>query len=129
MKKMFTSVLIALALISCEKPQQNEDTGKGDIPADNTSQTDGSHGSFTDNQSTPLIPTGPIDMTPVREVLGVTHASSQYSLTDEPILIEGAKKLLELGTKCIKLWFVKPLSSYVSAARLCVMLLILSAGL
>ena len=113
MKKMFTSVLVVLALISCEKPHMNDDTGNGDTPAEGTSQSqDGTHGSFTDNDYTPQIPTGPIDMTPVREVLGVTHASSQYYLTDEPILIEGAKQLLELGTQCIKLWFVKPLSSY-----------------
>ena len=75
MNKTFTCVLLAFALVACDKP---ENTPQGGDPS---VQGGGTHGSFTENVYEPQIPTGPIDMTPVREVLGVTHASAQYSLT------------------------------------------------
>ena len=45
------------------------------------------------------------DQIPVSEVVGVTTCAGQYALTEEPCLIEGAKKIQELGTKNIKIWF------------------------
>ncbi len=39
--------------------------------------------------------------------LGATHVNGQYYLTDEPFIIEGAKKLEELGYGILKLWFYK----------------------
>ena len=35
---------------------------------------------------------------------GAAHAAGRYHLTNEPFLIEGAKKLLEFGTNICKLW-------------------------
>ncbi len=37
--------------------------------------------------------------------LGTTHAGGRYNFTKEPFLIEGAKKVKELGYGTIKLWF------------------------
>lgn len=110
MNKIFTCAFLALAIISCEKPNNN-DQGGGKTEEPVISQ-DGTHGNFAENEPEIQMPTGPIDMTPVKEVLGVTHATGQYSLTDEPFLIEGAKQLQELGTECIKLWLVKPTTAY-----------------
>lgn len=53
----------------------------------------------------PAGPSYELDEIPISEVLGVTTTSGQYALTDDPCLIEGAKKLQELGTKNIKIWF------------------------
>ncbi len=39
--------------------------------------------------------------------LGATHVNGQYHLTDEPFIIEGAKKVQELGYGILKLWFYK----------------------
>lgn len=53
-------------------------------------------------------PEGPsyeLDNVPISEVLGCTTCAGQYALTEDPCLIEGAKKLQALGTKTIKLWF------------------------
>ena len=36
---------------------------------------------------------------------GATHAAGKYHLTNEPFLIEGAKKLLEFGSNVCKIWF------------------------
>ena len=37
--------------------------------------------------------------------VGATHTGGKYHLTQKPFLIEGAEKLLELGTRLGKLWF------------------------
>ncbi len=39
--------------------------------------------------------------------LGATHVNGQYHLTNEPFIIEGAKKVEELGYGILKLWFYK----------------------
>jgi hypothetical protein len=39
--------------------------------------------------------------------LGATHMDGQYCFTSEPYIIEGAKKLNELGYGILKLWFAK----------------------
>jgi len=39
--------------------------------------------------------------------LGATHMDGQYCFTTEPYIIEGAKKLNELGYGILKLWFTK----------------------
>jgi hypothetical protein len=39
--------------------------------------------------------------------LGATHMDGQYCFTTEPYIIEGAKKMNELGYGILKLWFVK----------------------
>jgi hypothetical protein len=41
----------------------------------------------------------------VRDVLGVTHAGGKYAFTEEDFLNEGADRLLQLGTRVIKVWF------------------------
>ena len=41
----------------------------------------------------------------LRDVVGCTHAAGKYNFTDQDFLSEGADKLLELGTRVIKLWF------------------------
>jgi hypothetical protein len=38
--------------------------------------------------------------------VGATHVAGKYHLTDKPFLIEGAEKLLELGTRLGKFWFM-----------------------
>lgn len=37
--------------------------------------------------------------------VGATHVAGKYHLTDEPFLLEGARKLLALGTRLGKFWF------------------------
>ena len=37
--------------------------------------------------------------------LGATHVDGKYHLTQEPFLIEGAKKILEFGSRVCKVWF------------------------
>jgi hypothetical protein len=41
----------------------------------------------------------------MRDVVGATHAAGKYSFTEEDFLNEGADRLLELGTRVIKVWF------------------------
>ena len=38
--------------------------------------------------------------------VGATHVAGKYHLTSRPFLIEGAEKLLELGTRLGKFWFM-----------------------
>ena len=38
--------------------------------------------------------------------VGATHVAGKYHLTSKPFLIEGAEKLLELGTRLGKFWFM-----------------------
>jgi hypothetical protein len=45
--------------------------------------------------------------TDLQNRMGATHMSGQYYFTKEPYIIEGAKKLNELGYGILKLWFVK----------------------
>ncbi len=48
----------------------------------------------------------------VRDVVGVTHVAGKYNFTDSDFLNEGADKILELGSRVIKVWFMKPDTSY-----------------
>jgi hypothetical protein len=41
----------------------------------------------------------------MRDVVGATHAAGKYSFSEEDFLNEGADRLLELGTRVIKVWF------------------------
>lgn len=43
----------------------------------------------------------------IKNRLGTTHVDGQYFLTQEPFIIEGAKKVQELGYGVLKLWFGK----------------------
>ena len=43
--------------------------------------------------------------TDLKHKLGATHVAGKYHLTNEPFLIEGAKKLLEFGSNIGKFWF------------------------
>ena len=52
-----------------------------------------------------LLLAAPAGAQEVRDVLGVTHAAGRYSLTEQDFLNEGADRLLELGTRVIKVWF------------------------
>ena len=44
--------------------------------------------------------------------LGVTHVDGKYHLTQEPFLVEGAKKILEFGSRVCKVWFEAPAEKY-----------------
>lgn len=48
---------------------------------------------------------GPADAAFHRDWLGTTLVEGQYHLTDKPALIEGAERMLELGTRVGKFWF------------------------
>lgn len=41
----------------------------------------------------------------ISDILGVTHVSGKYALTEKPFLIEGAEAVHTLGAKVLKLWF------------------------
>ena len=41
----------------------------------------------------------------IPDVLGVAHAGGKYGFTEDDYLNEGADRLLELGTRVIKVWF------------------------
>ncbi len=43
--------------------------------------------------------------------VGASHVAGRYHLTDQPFLIEGAEKLLQLGTRLGKFWFYPNLAS------------------
>ncbi len=47
----------------------------------------------------------PADAAEVPDLLGVAHAGGKYSFTEDDYLNEGADRLLELGTRVIKVWF------------------------
>jgi hypothetical protein len=44
--------------------------------------------------------------------LGATHVDGKYHLTQEPFLVEGAKKILEFGSKVCKVWLEFPATKY-----------------
>jgi hypothetical protein len=46
------------------------------------------------------------------DIIGVTHVSGKYHLTDEDFLNEGADQILALGSRVIKVWLHKPQQSY-----------------
>ncbi len=48
----------------------------------------------------------------LRDIIGVTHVSGKYYLTDKDYLNEGAEQILALGSRVIKVWFHKPQESY-----------------
>jgi len=48
----------------------------------------------------------------LRDVIGVTHVSGKYYLTDKDFLNEGADQILALGSRVIKVWFDNPPGSY-----------------
>ena len=39
------------------------------------------------------------------DVVGATHVTGKYHLTDKPFLLEGADQILDLGSRVIKIWF------------------------
>lgn len=43
-----------------------------------------------------------------RDILGATHVNGTYSLSEEPYLIEGARRIRELGFNAIKLYLYPP---------------------
>ncbi|MHC4462142.1 MAG: hypothetical protein ACYS30_12040 [Planctomycetota bacterium] len=48
----------------------------------------------------------------LRDIIGITHVSGKYYLTDEDFLNEGAEEILALGSRVIKVWFDNPPRSY-----------------
>jgi hypothetical protein len=48
----------------------------------------------------------------LRDIIGVTHVSGKYHLTDGDFLNEGADQILSLGSRVIKVWLHKPKQSY-----------------
>jgi len=57
------------------------------------------------NKSRPSLG-GPIPKN-FKNMIGATHMDGQYYFTKEPYIIEGAKKMNELGYGILKLWFSK----------------------
>jgi hypothetical protein len=43
----------------------------------------------------------------IKDQIGATHVAGKYYFTSEPYLIEGSKKMMDLGYGVIKLWFRK----------------------
>lgn len=52
-----------------------------------------------------LILAVPARAAEIPDILGVAHAGGKYSFTDDDYLNEGADRLLEMGTRVIKVWF------------------------
>ncbi|NIP26550.1 MAG: hypothetical protein GWN67_19240, partial [Phycisphaerae bacterium] len=50
--------------------------------------------------------------TDLRDIIGITHVSGRYYLTDKDYLNEGADQILALGSRVIKVWFDNPPRSY-----------------
>lgn len=48
----------------------------------------------------------------IKRKLGASHVASKYFLTPDPIIIEGCKKMDEMGFGVVKLWFTKNLDKY-----------------
>ena len=48
----------------------------------------------------------------IKNRLGATHVAGKYFFTKEPFIIEGCKKLSEMGYGVVKLWFKKNPSGY-----------------
>ena len=48
----------------------------------------------------------------LRDIIGVTHVSGKYHLTDKDFLNEGADQILALDSRVIKVWLHKPQQSY-----------------
>jgi len=48
----------------------------------------------------------------LRDIIGITHVSGEYYLTDKDYLNEGADRILTLGSRVIKVWFDNPPRSY-----------------
>jgi hypothetical protein len=91
-KLLFISFLIALA---CNTDAQNQTSGN-----------------LTDQQILELIQKsrpskGGIIPADLKNRLGATHMDGQYCFTTEPYIIEGTKKMNELGYGILKLWFEK----------------------
>ena len=53
-----------------------------------------------------LAATAPAGAVEARDVLGVAHAAGRYNFTDEDFLNEGADRVLELGSRVIKVFFI-----------------------
>lgn len=50
---------------------------------------------------------------PVGEMVGVNHVGGRYHFTEKPFLEEGADRMLELGSRTIKLWLNRyPANNY-----------------
>lgn len=52
-----------------------------------------------------LLLAAPAAATEIRDILGATHAAGRYGFGGQDFLNEGADRLLELGTRVIKVWF------------------------
>ena len=65
-------------------------------------------------QAIRIVPATAEQSTPkaLRDIIGVTHVSGKYHLTDKDFLSEGADQILALGSRVIKVWFHKPQQSY-----------------
>lgn len=51
----------------------------------------------------------PVD---IHKRLGATHVGGKYYFTDEPYIIEGCRKMKEMGYGVVKLWFNKSVGGY-----------------
>jgi hypothetical protein len=55
---------------------------------------------------------GAVIPTNIKDMMGASHVGGRYFLTKEPFLVEGAKKINDLGFGVCKLWFYKDPKGY-----------------
>lgn len=48
----------------------------------------------------------------IKQMIGATHVGGKYNFTNEPFLLEGTRKIHELGLGVCKLWFYKNQTGY-----------------
>ena len=85
MKNFFTVILLSAICIGCVTQENKADTTKDPNAAKKTD---------------------------LRDIIGITHVSGKYYLTDKDFLNEGADQILALGSRVIKVWFDNPPTSY-----------------
>ena len=96
-KLLFPVILFAIALTSCSGPQKE--------------------GKLSDEEILALIEKhrplrGGLIPGDISHRLGATHVAGKYYFTDEPYIIEGSRKLSEMGYGVLKLWFRKNPGGY-----------------
>jgi hypothetical protein len=85
MKNCFIAILLAMVCISC-------------VPQENTANT--------------IKDLNAAKKPDLSNIIGITHVSGQYYLTNKDFLNEGAEQILALGSRVIKVWFDNPPRSY-----------------
>lgn len=98
MKKILISiVIVAIAFFCYSCSEKTTATASSDISA-------------IINQHRPLKgATIPLD---IKDRLGATHVDGKYYFGDEPYLVEGCRRMIDMGYGVVKLWFSKNPTGY-----------------